>query len=122
MARARVKIMGKILQIRVSAWTYKEEDVLVTWPNLVSLTWSTPPYYGEKRGVLELVDALENQLSFGGWSETVKRTLQQGIHEVVQTKKKLELALANWKPEEANTLSNIVEDQLTELNQNVLLH
>lgn len=113
--------MGKILQIRVSAWTYREEDVAITWPNLVALTWPTPPYHGEKRGVLELVDSLENQLAFGDWSTTIKNTLHQGIQHLVQTKKKLELALADWKPEEANGLSNILEDQLTELNQEVLL-
>lgn len=113
--------MGKILQIRVSAWTYREEDVAITWPNLTELTWPTPPYHGEKRGVLELVDSLENQLSFGDWPTTIKNTLHQGIQSLVQTKKKLELALADWKPKEANDLSNILEDQLTELNQKVLL-
>lgn len=113
--------MGKILQIRVSAWTYREEDVDITWPNLVALTWPTPPYNGEKRGVLELVDSLENQLSFGDWSTTIKNTLHKRIQNLVQTKKKLELALADWKPKEANFLSNILEDQLTELDQEILL-
>lgn len=107
--------MGKILQIRVTAWTYKEEDVPKTWPNLVNLVWPTQPYSGEKRGVLELISALDTNLSFGHWSEAIKDILQKGIHDCVFTKKKLEAALADWKPIEANKLSNILEDQLTEL-------
>ena len=31
--------MGKILQIRVSAWTYNEDDVPRTWPRLCSAVW-----------------------------------------------------------------------------------
>ena len=29
--------MGKFLQIRVSAWTYREEDVVRAWPALTAL-------------------------------------------------------------------------------------
>lgn len=107
--------MGKILQIRVSAWTYREEDVPKTWPNLVALAWPTQPYSGEKRGVLELVAALDTGFSFQDWPNAIKTTLQTGIHDIVTTKKNLEIALADWKPVEANLLSNTLEDQLTEL-------
>ena len=51
--------MGKLLQIRVSAWTYREEDVVRAWPALTALAWPRPQYPDEKRGVLELVTALE---------------------------------------------------------------
>ena len=54
--------MGKLLQIRVSAWTYREEDVVRAWPALTALAWPRPQYPDEKRGVLELVTALENGL------------------------------------------------------------
>lgn len=53
--------MGKLLQIRVSAWTYREEDVVRAWPALAALAWPRPQYPGEKRGVLELVTALEKR-------------------------------------------------------------
>ena len=59
--------MGKLLQIRVSAWTYREEDVVRAWPALTALAWPRPQYPDEKRGVLELVTALENGLSFEDW-------------------------------------------------------
>ena len=32
--------MGRILQIRVSAWTYDEDEVLQAWPKLCALVWS----------------------------------------------------------------------------------
>ena len=58
--------MGKLLQIRVSAWTYREEDVVRAWPALTALAWPRPQYPDEKRGVLELVTALENGRSKTG--------------------------------------------------------
>ena len=45
--------MGKLLQIRVSAWTYREEDVVRAWPALTALAWPRPQYPDEKRGVLD---------------------------------------------------------------------
>ena len=41
--------MGKLLQIRVSAWTYREEDVVRAWPALTALAWPRPQYPDEKR-------------------------------------------------------------------------
>ncbi len=111
--------MGKILQIIVSAWTYREEDLPKTWPYLVNLVWPNPPYPGEKRGVLELVTALENGLAFGEWPQETKTALHKGIFHAVSIKKSLEAALSDWKPKEANTLSDSLEDTFTELEQYV---
>lgn len=104
--------MGKILQIRVSAWTYREEDVFETWSDLSELAWPRPPYPGEKRGVLELVTALENGLAFGNWPKPRISGLKDGIAHVVGLKARLEEALANWEPREANSLSDQLEDAL----------
>ena len=71
--------MGKLLQIRVSAWTYREEDVVRAWPALTALAWPRPQYPDEKRGVLELVTALENGLSFEDWPQAVAEGLREGI-------------------------------------------
>lgn len=107
--------MGKILQILVTAWTYREEDLPETWPNIVKFVWPMPPYSGEKRGVLELVTALDNKLAFGECPEYIKHTLQKEVAEIVAIKKNLEKALSDWKPVEADTFSYTLEDQLTEL-------
>lgn len=111
--------MGKILQIRVSAWTYREEDVTSAWPALASLVWEHEPFPGEKRGVLELVTALENGLSFGNWPAETVSALQDGIRRAVSLKEQLETALSDWQPREANSLSDVLEDALSELNRAV---
>ena len=36
--------MGKLLQIRVSAWTYREEDFVRAWPALTALALPRPQY------------------------------------------------------------------------------
>lgn len=112
--------MGKILQIRVSAWTYREEDVFETWPDLSELAWPRPPYPGEKRGVLELVTALENGLAFENWPKSRVSGLKDGIAQVVNVKARLEDALANWEPREANFLSDQLEDALDRLETHAL--
>lgn len=110
--------MGKLLQIRVSAWTYREEDVPEVWPGLAHLAWPRPLYPGEKRGVLELAGALETECSFAGWDRDLKERLQPGITLAAQLKAQLEQALADWEPREANRLSDSLEDVLTELERN----
>ena len=96
--------MGKLLQIRVSAWTYREEDVVRAWPALTALAWPRPQYPDEKRGVLELVTALENGLSFEDWPQAA-------------VKKDLEEALFQWEPRKANELSETLEEELATLNE-----
>lgn len=109
--------MGKLLQIRVSAWTYREEDVARAWPGLTALAWPRPQRPDEKRGVLELVTALEDGLSFEDWPEDVVRTLAGGIRHVVELKTALEDALSRWQPREANTLSDTLEEELGRLDE-----
>lgn len=79
--------MGKLLQIRVSAWTYREEDVVRAWPALTALAWPRPQYPDEKRGVLELVTALENGLSFEDWPQAVAEGLREGIGRAAAVKR-----------------------------------
>ena len=109
--------MGKLLQIRVSAWTYREEDVVRAWPALAALAWPRPQYPGEKRGVLELVTALENGLSFEGWPKAVADGLRGGIGRAAAVKKELEEALFQWEPRKANGLSETLEEELATLNE-----
>ena len=107
--------MGKLLQIRVSAWTYDEDAVLRAWPKLAQLAWPRPLYPGEKRGVLELAGALANGLNFEDWGKTLPDTLQQKIHSAGALKEALEQALSNWEPRDANRLSDQLEDTLSAL-------
>lgn len=108
--------MGRLLQIRVGAWTYSEEDVSRAWPGLAALAWPRPPQPGEKRGVLELVTALDDGLSFADWPTAVADALQDGIGQAVRLKGALEDALFRWEPREANTLSDALEEELAKLD------
>ena len=59
--------MGKILQIRVGAWTYNEEEVVAAWPKLSAQVWSELDRWGPsgmKRGVTVLAEYLPDALRF----------------------------------------------------------
>ncbi|MEI3451886.1 MAG: hypothetical protein V8Q91_00225 [Bilophila wadsworthia] len=46
------------------------------WPALIALAWPRPARPDERRGVLELAAALENELSFGDWPRDVAEALR----------------------------------------------
>ena len=103
--------MGKVLQIRVSAWTYDEGEVEEAWPRLAELAFSVPLKH-HKRGVLEMVTALDDGLRFMDWPPALKNSLAPGLQRVVAIRDQLEGALADWDPRRANALSNELEDAL----------
>lgn len=109
--------MGKYLQVIVTAYTYKPEDVERAWPRLHHLAWGAVPATGPqpKKGVLELVDALDEALAFGKHPKEVKAALEKPLAVAKSRKRSLENALADWKPAEANAFSNQLEDALAEL-------
>lgn len=106
--------MGKILQIRVSAWTWDEDLVPKAWPRLSELAFSVPLKH-EKHGVLEMVQSLGDGLQFMKWPEERRKALTPGIEKCVDIKRRLEGALANWNPREANILSDELENELDRL-------
>jgi hypothetical protein len=119
--------MGELLQIRVTAWTWRPEDVEETWLGLYTLAWpapppppSTPPVTTSaptpKRGVLEMVEALDEQSRFGSWSKETEQILESGLKKVLTIKALLEKALGDWNPSLAEKRSNELEDALTELD------
>ena len=108
--------MGKALQIRVSAVTWNEDLLEQLWPQLTELAFSVPIKH-EKRGVLEMVRALDEGLQFLPWSEARRAALGPGIREAARIKTALEAALADWQPREANALSDKLEDVLDSLEQ-----
>ena len=97
--------------------SYREEDVVRAWPALTALAWPRPQYPDEKRGVLELVTALENGLSFEDWPQAVAEGLREGIGRAAAAKKDLEEALFQWEPRKANELSETLEEELATLNE-----
>lgn len=108
--------MGKALQIRVSAVTWNEDLLEELWPQLTELAFSVPIQH-EKRGVLEMVRALDEGLTFMKWSKNRQDVMGPGIREAARLKKELEAALADWQPREANALSDQLEDVLDQLEQ-----
>lgn len=111
-----VYIMGKALQIRVSAVTWNEDLLEQYWPLLSELAFSVPIKH-EKHGVLEMVRALDQGLEFMKWSDARRAAMGPGIREAARLKEELEAALADWQPREANTLSDQLEDVLDQLEQ-----
>lgn len=106
--------MGRILQIRVTSWTWDEDLVAKAWPRLAELAFSVPLKH-EKRGVLEMVNALGDGLSFMKWPEARLAALGPGIAKAVDIKMRIEGALEKWNPREANALSDELETLLDSL-------
>ena len=106
--------MGKALQIRVSAVTWDEDLVEKLWPQLAELAFSVPITH-EKHGVLEMVCALREGLKFMDWPESRRAALQDGVARASATVQQLEKALEDWKPQEANRLSDVLESELDSL-------
>lgn len=114
--------MGRILQIRVTAWTYDEDEVNRAWPRLTALVWAERDRWvpaGARHGVLELAKALPDAARFGHWPESTRQALRDGIDKAYGLSIRLEAALADWQPSLANRLSDELEDALTSLEERV---
>ncbi len=112
--------MGKILQIRVGAWTYDEDEVTAAWPKLTALVWSELDCWGPsgmKRGVTELAEYLPDALRFADIDDETRKLLAPGAKKVEEKLDAMRSALADWEPRRANTLSNELEDALTALEK-----
>lgn len=108
--------MGKVLQIRVSAWTYNEDEVVKMWPNLSAVVWPeadqwSPP--GGARGVAELAEALPDVLRFGDLPDHVRAVLQDTVPNVALHLATMRQALGDWEPRGANAASDDLEAALS---------
>lgn len=112
--------MGKILQVRLYAYTYAEEDVRRQWPVLWKWAFeeTRPGFPLEKQGVLELVRALEEMLRFEKGSKALREALAKYLPAVAAQTRKLEEALADWEPGAANAATDRIEEGLDELERN----
>ncbi len=109
--------MGKALQIRLSAVTWNEDLLEKLWPQLSELAFTLPH---SKRGVLEMVQCLSDGLDFTKWSDERKEKLGPNIKKAASIMHKIENALADWDPREANKLSDELEDVLNILEKDYI--
>jgi hypothetical protein len=111
--------MGKVLQIRVSAVTWNEDLLEKFWPELTELAFSVPVQH-ERRGVLEMVRALDEGLRFMGWPEARKTALGDDIRAAAALKAAIENALADWHPRRAIALSDELENVLDRMESAIV--
>jgi hypothetical protein len=129
--------LGKILDIRVTARTYSEDDVAKTWPRLALLAWpewsaglgmdrvsdSLPGYSPgislaekalgtRKHGVMELAQALPDLLKFCGLPDNFVKALEEPVSLVERLRRELEAALGDWDTKSALALTFKLEDAL----------
>ena len=111
--------MGKVLQVRVAVSTYDEAEVKRAWPRAFKLGFLDedllPP--SRVRGVMELVDGLVDQARFGDMPEAARKVLDEKLPDLQNAKSKVEACLADWKPAEANTWTDTLEDRLDDLER-----
>lgn len=107
--------MGKCLQIRVSAWTFSEDEVEKTWPNLWKLIWDESGHAIPKKGVLELVRDTYDAARVGLIDSKAAEALKEKSEEADKLSHDLEQALNDRNPKEADKLSYEIEDCLDAL-------
>lgn len=129
--------MGKILNIRVMAQTYNEDEVARAWPRLCSIVWpkwfarlgfegldkkvpglalgETPveKALGAKtHGVVELASALPDLVKLGDLPKNVAAVLEEPAADVERAAAALAAALGNWDVKKATPLTFELEDAL----------
>jgi len=107
--------MGKLLQIRVSAWTFSEDEVQKTWPGLWDLVWGEGGDAIPKKGVLELAQAVFDAVRAGLISSEKAELLREKAEEAEDLRFKIEAALAARDPKGADKLTYDLEDCLDSL-------
>ena len=107
--------MGKYLQIRVSAWTFSEDEVRKAWPSLWRLIWGEGGDAVPKKGVMELALAVFDAVQAGLVEPKVAEALKDRAAEADGLYHSVEKALADRDPQTADRLSYELEDCLDAL-------
>lgn len=107
--------MGTVLQIRVSAVTFSEDEVQNKWPSLWKLVWEDGGDAVPKKGVLELVQAVFNAVRAGLVDNDKASALREKADLAEDMRLKMQDLLAGRKPTEADKLSYEIEDCLDDL-------
>lgn len=111
--------MGRVLQVRLMAYTFAEDDVRKAWPLLWNWAFeeTRPGFPMEMKGVLELVRALDELYQFGDIPDSLRKVLAGFLPEAVAGAEELQRQLADWNPKAANVASDRIEDALSELEK-----
>lgn len=110
--------MGKLLQVRVMAFTVDPGKVEDAWPELCKLAY--PPgndYAPAARGVLELISTLHARLTAGELPPKAAARVKTGLDPALALTAQLEEALAAWRPDQARALTDRIEDALDALEE-----
>lgn len=107
--------MGKVLQIRVSAWTYDEGEVRKKWPSLWKLVWEESGPLMRQKGVVDLAKGVYDAVRAGLIPDAQARALRPEAENLEKIRLRLEDALGAWKAREADTLTYSLEDSLDAL-------
>ncbi|WP_319542964.1 hypothetical protein [uncultured Pseudodesulfovibrio sp.] len=106
--------MGRLLQVRVIAWTFSEDEVEKTYPSLWNLVWQDPKVI-KKKGVLELTGAVFDAVRVGLIDDDKVEALKDGAEKAEELRLEIEKLLGEWKPSEADKLIYQLEDLLDAL-------
>lgn len=111
--------MGRIIQVRVSASTFSEDEVRGAWPKLWDFAFesNTPGFPHEMKGAFELVRALDDLYQFGDMDGAAREALAAGLPRVLADVADLQRHLADWNPQAANRTTDRIEDGLHELEK-----
>ncbi len=109
--------MGSVLQIRVIAQTFDENEVRENWPKLSELAWGRVPAE-RNHGVLELAQTIADKGRLGMLPGEMKKH-SEVLAEVEAFVRGIENALGDWKPGDAERLSTALENLLTELENKI---
>lgn len=107
--------MGRLLQVRVSAWTFDEKAVAKEWPALCNLVWEDGTFSTPKRGVMELAEAVHTACQAGLVSDEQVAALEGSAGDAYRALEALKQLLADWKPSEADKQTYALEDALDRL-------
>ncbi|MFO7817616.1 MAG: hypothetical protein ACQES5_01510 [Thermodesulfobacteriota bacterium] len=114
--------MGRVLQIRVMAYTYSEKEVKNRWPSLFALAFEEGQQRTDiqTRGVLELISVLADKSRFvEDMDNTIREILTGYLKKLEKMTAELNSYLADRKPDKADRLSNEIEDELDNLEYDV---
>ena len=113
--------MGELLQVRVSVSTYDPAKVQKRWPRLFVLGFGQESagtaLDGRDKGVMELARALAERAELDMLPEGAAEALGEGPREADALRQGIEDALADWKPSEANRLTDELESRLDALEK-----
>jgi hypothetical protein len=115
------RIMGELIQIRVTAKIHDHDQALKKWAGLVGLAFGP-----EKNRTLEghdllaqIIDALHDKERLGLLPETISGKISKDIAQVYSSKKKMDSYLSDRNPQEADRISYQIEELLDRMEEKV---